>query len=366
VTGEDVLITSPLLYGHRGRDGRLAVSDGRTGSRFRLTSERAAEIVTVFLEPRSVAAATDDGFTADELREAREAGILVSEDDHQRLGLWERYGWSRPAYLLFSQMDIPYREPPGSMEDPAALRVERVTAIEEYESERGQPEYAWLASGEPIALPEPIEVSPRLEALTGRRSIRGFSPRPPTAEQMGSALYAATVSFRAAAEDRASGDPFRQLNSYYSWAHLFVVVQEVDGVPGGAFEYDWVAHRLIRATGPVADEDLLACIQGQRGVLGTGFVVFIVADMRRYAWLYRHSRAYLHVVIQIGELGQELLMAATELGLGGWPSPAVHESRSAVLLRLPEDDAVDVLAIVKLGRPGARARPRDRRSGPDR
>ena len=49
--------------------------------------------------------------------------------------------------------------------------------------------------------------------------------------------------------------------------------------------------------------------------------------MRRMAWLYRHSRAYLHLLTQVGSLGQELLTAATELGLGGWTSPAVHESR---------------------------------------
>ena len=66
-------------------------------------------------------------------------------------------------------------------------------------------------------------------------------------------------------------------------------------------------------------------MQGQGWVLGTGFAVFVVADLRRLAWLYRHSRAYLHLLMQVGALGQELLMAATELGLGGWTSPAVHE-----------------------------------------
>jgi hypothetical protein len=44
-------------------------------------------------------------------------------------------------------------------------------------------------------------------------------------------------------------------------------------------------------------------------------------------------------------------MAATELGLGGWTTPAIHESRAAALLGLPADDAVDALSIVKLGLP---------------
>ena len=54
--------------------------------------------------------AVDDGFHLDELRQARAAGILVPEKERESLDLWERYGWSRPAHLLFSQMDLSYRE----------------------------------------------------------------------------------------------------------------------------------------------------------------------------------------------------------------------------------------------------------------
>jgi hypothetical protein len=57
------------------------------------------------------------------------------------------------------------------------------------------------------------------------------------------------------------------------------------------------------------------------------------------------------VLVQVGELGQELLMAAGERGLAGWTSPALHESRTAELLGLPEDDALDALSVVKLGLP---------------
>jgi nitroreductase len=349
--GEEVLTTSPLWFAHRGRGGRLVAGDARNGSRFRLTGKRAAEIVTAFLAPRSIASAVGDGFTLDELRQAREAGILVSEQDRGRLDLWERYGWSRPAYLVLSQMDIPYRESEAAGDEPAALRVERRSAVEEYQNVDPPPEPRWLAGGERIGLPEPAIAAPTLSALTSRRSIRAFSQAPPRAEEMAGVLRDATHSFRAAAADRSDGDPFRLLNSFYSWAHLFVVVQAVEDVPRGVFEYAWQNHCLLRSAGPRADGDVLACVQGQRGVLGTGFVVFTVADLRRYAWLYRHSRAYLHLLIQVGELGQELLTAATQRGLGGWPSPAVHESRSAALLGLPADDGVDVLSMVKLGRP---------------
>jgi SagB-type dehydrogenase family enzyme len=132
---------------------------------------------------------------------------------------------------------------------------------------------------------------------------------------------------------------------------LFVVVQDVEDLAPGVFEYNWVEHRLIESAAPPSPDALSACVQGQRWVLGKGFVVFVVSNLRRFAWLYRQSRAYLDVLIQLGELGQELLMRATALGLVGWTSPAVHESKSARLLGLPGDDALEVLSMVKLGRP---------------
>jgi len=347
---EGRLTTSATLFAYPGRDGRLAVFDGRHGTRFRLTGDRAAEIVSAFLEPRSAESAQVDGFTAEELEEAQAAGILVPEAEPGGWALWERNGWSRPSYLVFSQMDIPYWEESAGNGDRAELTGMRRAAVERYQEVEPYPEPSPLADGGAIDLPPPPEITRTLSALTSRRSARGFPQAPPSGEQLAGVLHTATESFRAVADDRAGGDPFRLLNSFYSWAHLFVVVQSVEGVPSGTYEYDWRVHRLIKAADSPADDDLLASVQGQRGILGTGFVIFVVADLRGYAWLYRHSRAYIHLLIQVGELGQELLMAATELDLAGWVTPAVHESRVGALLGLPDDDSLDVISMVKLGR----------------
>jgi SagB-type dehydrogenase family enzyme len=343
----EALTTSPLLFGYPGRDGRLAFCDARVGTRFRLTNERAAEIVASFLEPRSIDEAERDGFSEAELREARDAGLLVSEPERDRLELWEESGWSRPAFLMFSQMDIPYREFEGNGAPPAQRRE----ALEEYSGAEGYPQPKPLVGGEPLELPEPPARGPALSAMTSRRSVRAFSSTPPAAEQLAGVLRFATDGFRTVGGDRACGEQLTILNSFYSWAHPFVVVQDVAGIPRGVYEFDWMRHRLLRVSDGFDDDLLLGTLQGQRWVLGTGFAVFVVADLRGYAWIYRHSRAYLHVLMQVGELGQELLMAAGELGLGGWTSPALHESRAAALLGLPDDDAVDALSVVKLGRP---------------
>lgn len=364
MTEQDVLTTSPMLFGYRGRSGRLAACDARNGRRFRIASPRAAEIVTAFLEPRSVASAKAEGFTREELQEALDAGILIPDRESESVSIWERNGWSRPAYLTFSQMDIPFREHEGPGSEPGTVTERRRAAVQEYGGTQRYPHPRPLASGERLDLPSPPAAARRLSALTSRRSVRAFSPSPPDAEQLAGVLRAATVDLRAVTADRANGDdPVRLLNSHFTFAHLFVVVQGVEGVPRGVFEYDWMEHRLAKAADPPTDAALLAALQGQRWVLGSGFAVFVVADLRGLAWLYRHSRAYLHVLIQVGELGQELLTSATELGLVGWTTPAIHESRTAEILGLPDDDAVDALSMVKLGRPfQRRARPH---SAPD-
>jgi SagB-type dehydrogenase family enzyme len=348
VSSDDLLTTSPLWFAHPGRSGRLVAGDARGGRRFRLGS-RGAEVAAAFLEPRPA-----NGLGADELQAARDAGLLVPDEESESLALWERHGWSRPAYLLFSQTDVPYAELEAGSEDAGELVAARRRAVEEYLAEGEYPRWQPLAAGEAVALPEARPVSPRLSSLVSRRSVRGFARTPPGAAELADALHAASAGTRTAAADREGGDPFRLLNSFYSWAHLLVAVQAVADLPRGVFEYDWREHRLLTAAGPPSEEALAACVQGQRWVLGTGFVVFVVADLRRYAWLYRQSRAYLHVLMQVGELGQELIMAATELGLAGWTTPAVHESRCAALLGLPRDDGVDVLSMTKLGRPGRR------------
>ena len=50
-------------------------------------------------------------------------------------------------------------------------------------------------------------------------------------------------------------------------------------------------------------------------------------------------------------IGFGTLMISTERGLVGWTTPAIHESRTAAFLGLPADDALEVLSMVKLGRP---------------
>jgi SagB-type dehydrogenase family enzyme len=347
------LTTSPFLFGYRGRSGRLVMVDARAGTRFRLPDERAARMITDFIEPRSAAEGVAAGFSGDELDQADHAGILIGDRQREAIGLWERNGWSRPAYLLLSQMDIPYEdevEADGAAALAAATAKRRST-VERYGASGERPERRSFGRGPSIALPIVDDIELRLSSLTSRRSVRAFSAVPPDVGQLAAVLKTATGALRSVIADRDAADPLGELNSFHSWAHLFIVIQQVDGVAAGAYEYDPARHVLVQCADSPERSALVGSVNGQGWVLGPGFVIFVAADFERYAWLYRHSRAYVHVLVQAGELGQELLMAATGAGLAGWTTPAVHESRAADLLGLSAEDGVEVLSLVKLGRP---------------
>jgi len=65
-------------------------------------------------------------------------------------------------------------------------------------------------------------------------------------------------------------------------------------------------------------------------------------------WIYRHSRAYINLLIQAGELGQEIFMAANKYGLGGWGTPAVDEDMAASFLSY-DSQQEDALYFLKIG-----------------
>jgi SagB-type dehydrogenase family enzyme len=161
---------------------------------------------------------------------------------------------------------------------------------------------------------------------------------PVAAGTLGALLHHATANVRMAEDSKASGDPYYLLNSFYTWLHVYVVVQGVEGIRRGVYQYDFDENALLAVGTQPSDEDLASTIQGQNWIGGGGVSVFVVVQWDRYQWLYRHSRAYLNLLIQIGEFAQELLQAAYQLGLVGWLTPAVAESRAAAMLGL---DAVD-------------------------
>ena len=51
----------------------------------------------------------------------------------------------------------------------------------------------------------------------------------------------------------------------------------------------------------------------------------ITTDFKRYMMRYKHSRAYRNLLINVAELGNKYILAATSLYLSTWLTPALKE-----------------------------------------
>ena len=220
-----------------------------------------------------------------------------------------------------------------------------------YNDEKKYPHLRKIDDCNRISLPQSnLELGIDLDAMVNRQSVRQFSKEKLPVEVFSNILFEATLNIRGAEESKLKGDKFFLLNSFYSWLNIFVVAQGIEDVARGIYQYDPLEHTLTLSQAEFRNKSLTECIQNQFWVGGGGFCTFAVVDWERYMWIYRHSRAYVNLLIQLGEFGQEFLHAMYKVGVGGWMTPAVNESLASDLLGL-DADKEDAMYFIKAGYP---------------
>jgi hypothetical protein len=133
-----------------------------------------------------------------------------------------------------------------------------------------------------------------------------------------------------------------------SWLHVLLAVQDVDGVDRGVYRHEPSDHRLHLLRAGFDDEELLAAVNHQPWVGGSGACAFLVVQWERAYAGQRRSRAYVDVLIEIGEVAQTLLHAVYHDGAGAWGTPALHETASRRLMGV-DRPGIDALYAVKFG-----------------
>lgn len=347
-----MLITSPLFF-VTPADVRWKAIDASTGDAFARLAPEIFQVASYFLTPCDRSQAEQSGLRPEAIDAALDARIVLNLDDPSLRAMrrWEDNRWSRMAYLAFTQQDLGYAEPTADDPPIASLIDFRRRSIQAYLDISDYPSRHLNDPLEAVVLPEQSRRPDiDLDSLISRRSVRSFSPGSIDLQTFTSILWDSTHFVRVADESKKGGDPFYLLNSFYTWLEIYVVVQGVEGLRRGAYQYDMNDNKLLAIAWDVKDESILPCIQHQNWIDGGGFCVFIAVDWMRYLWVYRHSRAYINLVIQLGEIGQEILQSAYHNGLAGWPTPAVHESNCAGLLKL-DSNRRDAMYFLKIGKP---------------
>lgn len=347
-----LFITSPLVVFWPSGLAYRAIELTRQ-QRYARISRPVLDVLWKFLEPLAPQVAISEGCSQDAIVVAIKEGLILPADSERFLSakLWEDHGWTRAAFATFSQLNLSYAEENASEEPLAQLTEQRRVAMSQYLTTGQYPERALHDHLMIVELPV-VQANrlPDFDSLFARRSARRFSSAAVSLEAFAGVFYEATENVRKAEESRRSGDPYFLLNSFYSWLTVYVAVQGVEGLDRGVYQYDPVLHQLRCLRRSVTNEEIAACIQHQNWIGGAGFCVFISVQWERYYWIYRHARAYLNLIIQLGEIGQEFLMSAYSRRLAGWMTPAVTESAAAGLLGL-DLSTEEALYFLKLGPP---------------
>jgi SagB-type dehydrogenase family enzyme len=121
-------------------------------------------------------------------------------------------------------------------------------------------------------------------------------------------------------------------------------------VPPGLYHYEVADHALALLAGGDPTERLYETCCYQEGARTASVVVLIAASLQRTKHRYG-ERGYRYVLLDVGHLAQNLLLACSALGLGAMTTCGFFDDAANGLLRL---DGVDeaVLYVAFLGRPG--------------
>ncbi len=344
-------VTSPFFV-FEFNNSKIVARNLHTNSAFKKVSSRLVDISHFCLTPKLRGELLQHGFSEREIVCALSSGIICDtcSDEYVSAELWEKHNWTRAAYLAFSQLNLKYvEEDPDEVSIPSLFELRR-QIVREQQQEGKYPEYITFI-GDFIQLEEPHSPKEnRIDSIFKRKSVRSFKKEIVSISCFSSVIHDATEQIRALHVSRSQPDPLQMFNSFYSWAVVFIAIQGVEGIDNGIYHYDPVRHGLTRVNSYKNERDIYSCIQYQRWIKGGGFCLFLCSQWDRYYWIYRHSRAYINLLIQAGELGQEFFQAASNFGLGGWGTPAIHETSAKKLLNLV-GIPLDPLYFIKIGVP---------------
>jgi SagB-type dehydrogenase family enzyme len=165
-----------------------------------------------------------------------------------------------------------------------------------------------------VALPSPLPPGgPSLtEVLARRRSVREYSGRALTLEELSRLLHGAT-----GITDRR--DPtlfFRSVPSSGALypLEIYPIVFDVAGVAPGVYHYDPLRHRLNLVRG---DDVRAAVFQGglSQEMFRTAPLVLVVTGLFPRVQFKYVDRSYRYIMLEAGHLGQNIYLTATALGL---------------------------------------------------
>jgi len=195
-----------------------------------------------------------------------------------------------------------------------------------------------------IALPAPDLAGrmPLEQALAQRRSLREFSGRPLSREELSQLLWAA--------QGITAADGRRTAPSASALYALEVYVAAADGF----YHYAPVGHELELQSETDLRPTLYWAAQCRSFLRDAAAIFVIAAVYERIEREYGQERSPLYVHLEAGHAAQNLLLQAVSLGLGAVPVGGFYDDQVGKAVSLPSNE--QALYLVAVGRPAAGTR----------
>lgn len=187
-----------------------------------------------------------------------------------------------------------------------------------------------------IKLPD-IKIStnkPLNRLLQKRQSLRKFSNKKLTLEQISSLLWAA-IGEKVDAVSSASRTVPSAGASYPVEVYLYVQGDTVDVLKSGFYHYLSGTHSLNSLPVKINNEEIISSCWDQGFIAQAPIVIIVVANFEKTTSRYG-KRGQRYVYIDAGHVGQNLYLMATQLGLVTVEVGAFDDFRLAECLKLPK------------------------------
>jgi SagB-type dehydrogenase family enzyme len=189
----------------------------------------------------------------------------------------------------------------------------------------------------PLPQPDLFGGMPLEEALSNRRSTRGFQDTPLTDAHIGQLLWAAQgITHPSGLRTAPSAGALYPLE-------IYAATQD------GLFHYRPHTHSLEKLLEHDPRPALYQAALRQNPVLEAPLVIVISAVFERTAQKYGEARTPQYVYLEAGHAAQNILLQAVALELGAVPIGAFHEDQVSDALSLAPDQTP--LYLIPVGHP---------------
>lgn len=173
-------------------------------------------------------------------------------------------------------------------------------------------------------------LSPFIEVLKNRKSIRSFSNKPMKMTELSFLLWASTgirkdkevYEFRTA----PSAGALYPIETY-------IVINNVEELQNGLYHYDIEQNQLEELKIGELGEEIARSALDQKMCVDAQVIFIWTAIFLRSTWKY-NQRAYRYVYVDAGHIAQNLALSATSIGLGSCQIGAFFDDEINKILQI--------------------------------